>query len=429
MNTNFNREINKCVSIECINNVQVSEIGEKSKMNAFNALCVLFNAHCFSQAGTTEYLIVSISLNRFHCFFFLSSFYWFLITHYKECWWLLILFLSVCPFHPLSRQKNVYVPNYIHLSVWVVYIYLAAPPASGLVNPDTSTNMATGTMYIQYLAKKPRLSLTSPRSRASRSRSIFWMKLDVSGLRMETNQRTLLDDIFGVWPEIDGTPLTLVPIRIAWQTHRCWIPRAHLYRCRCLCCKRFHCPIPIAKCPARHPCNPLISIKYRLAANWPKRTETIGQKRWKLIEWIREIHRVIRWLNWPLLMKWEMLIWHHCDCASLPLSIDRIYRPRPTLWFGSVRLRSSVAGSIEMCQHLCSRPSHCRATWTHSDFVCPMRDINQCSAIHRIRELTEIMGEKINNWNMCKMETKIECRCDIIVRATFVHYLRLALKL
>lgn len=55
-------------------------------------------------------------------------------------------------------------------------------PCSGLVAPETSTNIATGTMYIQYFAKNPRWSFTSPWSRASRSRSIFWMKLAVSGL-------------------------------------------------------------------------------------------------------------------------------------------------------------------------------------------------------------------------------------------------------
>lgn len=81
---------------------------------------------------------------------------------------------------------------------------------------------------------------------------------------------------------INGKPLTLDPIRIAWQTHRCWIPRAHLYRCRCPCCKQFHCPIPIAECQVRHLCNLLISIKYRSVANWPKHTATIqNQKRWK----------------------------------------------------------------------------------------------------------------------------------------------------
>lgn len=159
--TNLTREMNECVSTECINNILKFTGQAKSQKSE----CVQWVRCAFHPAGCSpnRTTLAVYSFGYFESVLLFSSFIN-LVFNYTQCDGKFFC-------HSFYRRRT----RSIHSSP-VLSIYLAAPPAppaSGLVTPETSTKMATGTMYIQYLAKNPRLSLTSPRSRASRSRSIF----------------------------------------------------------------------------------------------------------------------------------------------------------------------------------------------------------------------------------------------------------------
>lgn len=233
-------------------------------------------------------------------------------------------FRSHCRCDLKEQQWSIHSLNFIYLSITIVSQRDAPPPApcSGLVMPETSTNTATGTMYIQYLAKKPRLSLTSPRSRASRSRSIFWMNVAVSGLQRDETQepRTPITTTHN-W---DGTchpknahcAHTLVRFRMVWWTHRCWTPPMHPDRLACLCCKQLCCPIPTEECPWRRHCNRLISTECHSIANELVHTDHVIHKIYtnRTIK-MQIVRRCFSESHLPLSMMLRTLTWYHCDCA------------------------------------------------------------------------------------------------------------------
>merc|ERR1711973_100948 len=76
--------------------------------------------------------------------------------------------------HPTFDGK----PSSLCRRCWFTLLSYRWPSGFPPLIARTST---TGMMYIQYLARKDRLSLVSPRSLASFSCSIRWMKAAVSG--------------------------------------------------------------------------------------------------------------------------------------------------------------------------------------------------------------------------------------------------------
>lgn len=119
-------------------------------------------------------------------------------------------------------------------------------------------------MYIQYLARNPRLSLTSPRSRASRSRSTFCTKLAVSGLK-----RTILKYNIFIRIKVFSAKLTLEPVPCASQRRPYWIRTAR----RWADWEPPHsCRTPFGWRSALHQHSSGSATVHRSVEYWPKRT-------------------------------------------------------------------------------------------------------------------------------------------------------------
>lgn len=113
----------------------------------------------------------------------LSFEFWYLIcSHHRK-------FVKICNFQQIYNQDKEYLSSLFsfHFYYGLIFRFYCgrlpppSPASGGFVTLDTSRRITAGTIYIQYFEIKLLLSLVSPRSRASRSFSIFWTKPAVSG--------------------------------------------------------------------------------------------------------------------------------------------------------------------------------------------------------------------------------------------------------